>query len=225
MDARPLPPYESFRVGLLLALGGGMLDAYTFLCRGGVFATAETGNLIMLGLNLAQGELHRALYYFFPILAYFGGVLAAEGFRGWLEGRLRRLTWRQSLLLMECAVLLLVAFFPPITADPAANMLVAFVSAIQTQSFRTIAGCPCATTMCTGNLRSGTDLLFLRLTKGDKGAGGRARVYYCLIFAFVLGAILAGLFSRVFAEHTVLLACLPLLAVCVLITEQTPRLT
>lgn len=217
MHDRSLPPYETFRVGLLLALSGGMLDGYTFLCRGGVFATAETGNLVMLGLNLAQGDLHRALYYVFPILAYFGGVLAAEGFRRWLEGRLHRLTWRQALLLMECAVLLLVAFFPPVTADPAANMLVAFVSAIQTQSFRTISGCPCATTMCTGNLRSGTDLLFLRLTRGDGEAGRKARVYYSLIAAFVLGAITSGLLSRLFAEHTVLLAGLPLLIVCLLL--------
>ena len=31
---------ESLRVGVLLALTGGFLDAYTYLCRGKVFANA-----------------------------------------------------------------------------------------------------------------------------------------------------------------------------------------
>ena len=46
---------ESLPVGLLLALAGGILDSYTYLNRGQVFATAETGNLVLLGIHLAQG--------------------------------------------------------------------------------------------------------------------------------------------------------------------------
>ena len=32
---------ESFRLGAVLALAGGFLDAYTYLVRGGVFANAR----------------------------------------------------------------------------------------------------------------------------------------------------------------------------------------
>ena len=54
---------ESLPVGLLLALAGGILDSYTYLNRGQVFATAETGNLVLLGIHLAQGELGRVLSF------------------------------------------------------------------------------------------------------------------------------------------------------------------
>lgn len=57
---------ESLPVGLLLALAGGILDSYTYLNRGQVFATAETGNLVLLGIHLAQGELGRVLSCLFP---------------------------------------------------------------------------------------------------------------------------------------------------------------
>ena len=40
-------PSESLAVGFLLALTGGLLDAYSYLNRGEVFATAETGNLVL----------------------------------------------------------------------------------------------------------------------------------------------------------------------------------
>ena len=50
---------ETFRVGALLACVGGFLDAYTFLCRGGVFANAQTGNLALrLRLSLPGAGLH-----------------------------------------------------------------------------------------------------------------------------------------------------------------------
>ncbi|MEF9840560.1 MAG: DUF1275 family protein, partial [Lachnospiraceae bacterium] len=37
---------ETFLIGAILAMVGGFLDAYTYLCRGGVFANAQTGNLV-----------------------------------------------------------------------------------------------------------------------------------------------------------------------------------
>lgn len=33
---------ESLRLGLLLALAGGFMDAYSYIERGGVFANAQT---------------------------------------------------------------------------------------------------------------------------------------------------------------------------------------
>ena len=46
-------PADSLRMGGLLAAIGGFLDSYTYIARGGVFANAQTGNLVLLGLRLA----------------------------------------------------------------------------------------------------------------------------------------------------------------------------
>ena len=67
---------ESYPIGVLLATVGGFLDAYTYLCRGGVFANAQTGNIVLFGLHLAQGEWGLSLSYLVPIAAFFFGACA-----------------------------------------------------------------------------------------------------------------------------------------------------
>jgi len=204
--------FEALPLGLLLALAGGSLDCYTYLNRGQVFATAETGNLVLLGIRLAQGQLALAAHYLPPILAFAAGVLASEFFRASAAARFKRLDWRKIVLLLECAVVAAVALLPLERFDFPANVLISFTSAMQVQSFRTFAGCPCATTMCTGNLRAGTEHLFLRLTQHNRAAGKKAAVYYGLIAAFVVGAVLTGLLTPYLGGKTAFFPCLLLAA-------------
>lgn len=204
--------FDRLRLGLLLALAGGSLDCYTYLNRGRVFATAETGNLVLLGIQLARGRLDAASHYLPPILAYAVGVMAAELFRSAAEKRSVQRDWRRCVLLLECLVVAAVAVLPSGGLDPLANVLISFTSAMQVESFRSFAGCPCATTMCTGNLRAGTENLFLWLTERRPKTGRKAAVYYGLIFAFVLGAVLSGILAPRLGSRAALLPCLLLAA-------------
>ena len=47
---------ESAVVNLILALSGGCMDAYSYLYRGEVFANAQTGNMLLFGVNAAGGD-------------------------------------------------------------------------------------------------------------------------------------------------------------------------
>ena len=205
---------ESLPVGLLLALAGGILDSYTYLNRGQVFATAETGNLVLLGIHLAQGELGRVLSCLFPILAFALGVLPTEGLRRRLSSG--RVHWRQPILAAECLVILVASFLPQGDLDALANVLIAFTSAIQIESFRKFAGCGCATTMCTGNLRSGIEALCTFLHSRDRAALQKAGAYFAVIGFFTLGAGLGAVLTRVWHERTIWLSC-ALLAVSFLL--------
>lgn len=69
---------ETFRLGALLTVVGGFLDTYTYLSRGGVFANAQTGNIVLLGLSLAQGNYEMLLHYLIPILAFAAGVMVTD---------------------------------------------------------------------------------------------------------------------------------------------------
>ena len=200
---------ESFRLGAVLALTGGFLDAYTYLIRGGVFANAQTGNIVLLGVRLMEGDWGGAGHYLVPILAFAAGVLAAELIRGRFRGA-QALHWRQVTVAAELLLLAAVACLPA-ALDNAANVLVAFVCAVQVESFRKVNGNAFATTMCTGNLRSGTEHLFRHLTVPESQSAPKARLYYCLILSFVTGAILSGLCSPLMKGRAVLLACVPLL--------------
>lgn len=43
---------ESMRLGMLLAMSGGFMDAYSYIQRDQVFANAQTGNMLLFGVNL-----------------------------------------------------------------------------------------------------------------------------------------------------------------------------
>lgn len=100
---------SSLRFALLITGASGFLDAYTFLARGGVFANAQTGNVILLALNLAQGHLHQALAHLGPIVAFVLGVALATHVK---RGRLDRvlpypIRWT---IAVQALVLLVVGF-------------------------------------------------------------------------------------------------------------------
>ena len=205
---------ESLLLGGLLAMAGGFFDAYTYLCRGGVFANAQTGNIVLFGLKLAEGEWQRALTYLLPILAFAFGIVAAEIVKrhGKQEKRLDAgLHWRQVIVIAEIILLAVVAFLPQ-QMNMVVNTVISFVCAMQVETFRKVRGSAFATTMCTGNLRSGTEQLIIWRQTGNRKAAHKARHYYAIILWFIAGAALGALCTDAWGERALLLTCAPLLA-------------
>ena len=182
---------ESKRLALLLAVSGGLMDAYTYIFRGEVFANAQTGNILLLGVNLSEGNYQKALHYFFPIIAFTLGIVLPE-----MIYRFRTVDrifhWRQIAILLECVILFIVGYIPA-EYNLAANTLVSFVCGIQVESFRKVKGNISATTMCIGNLRSGTQALCDFIFTRDKNCLSKAGIYYGIILAFTLGAVFGNL--------------------------------
>ena len=93
---------ETLKIGILLALSGGFMDAYSYICRGGVFANAQTGNMLLLGVNLSSGQWHMAARYALPVFAFAMGIAIAEFIRfGMVDKNL--LHWRQITVFLEPA--------------------------------------------------------------------------------------------------------------------------
>ncbi|MGN0133082.1 MAG: YoaK family protein, partial [Anaerotignum sp.] len=75
-------------------------------------------------------------------------------------------------------------------------------------------GMPYATTMCTGNLRSGTELFFRYTQSKDKELRHKSIKYYGVILFFILGAGIGALvtkhcgnFAAVYCNILLLLVC------------------
>ena len=47
---------DAFATAIFIILSGGLQDAYRYCCRGGVFANAQTGNIVMFSIHLTQME-------------------------------------------------------------------------------------------------------------------------------------------------------------------------
>ena len=200
---------ETFSVGALLALFGGFVDAYTFISRGGVFANAQTGNMVLVGINLITGNMIKVLRYLVPITAYFLGIILAEIIKNWFKGN-KNIHWRQMVVIIELLVVVLVAFLPS-SFNILANTLISFVCSLQTQSFRKLNGVPYASTMCTGNLRYATEHLYMYNKYKDKSHLSKSIQYYCIILMFIIGATAGAMISGRFSKIAVLFGCIPLL--------------
>lgn len=213
---------EAFRTVLFLSLSGGLQDAYTYLGRGGVFANAQTGNIVFMGQSLFTGDWVRFLHYLVPVLAFALGVAAAELIRvSCKEGH--RLHWRQLVLLVEIALLFCVGFLPD-ALNLAANALVSFACAMQVQAFRKVHGYPFASTMCIGNLRSGMDSLVTGLRLHDRKALNKAAHYFAVIVLFALGAGVGAQCVSVLGLCTIWISCLLLcVSLCLMFRKETTR--
>ena len=212
MNDRTVQMSEAYSLGALLTVGGGFLDAYTYFTRGGVFSNAQTGNLVLLAIRLAEGDLTALPRYLPPILAFALGVVAAELVRDRYRAS-HALHWRQAVVALEALVLLATAFLPQGPWDAAVNAAVSFVCAMQVEAFRKIRGNALATTMCTGNLRSGTELLYHGLRDRDSAALRRSLQYYGIILCFLAGGALGVWATDLLAERAILLCCAMLLVI------------
>jgi uncharacterized membrane protein YoaK (UPF0700 family) len=216
---------ESFRLGALLALVGGFLDAYSYMTRGEVFATAETGNIVLMGLNLSRGNFPMVLHYLLPICVYAVGIIVVKTIQeNANQHHLIVVHWRQIVIFCEACVLMCVYFIPQTPhANLLANVLIAFVSSMQVQSFRKLRGLGFATTMCTGNLRSAMDRLYSGLSKGTNRQeimnGFR---YLGIIASFVAGVIISYQLTLRWSTHAMPFAVCILIVVFVLLVRE-PR--
>lgn len=200
MDQQAYPASQRLFPVALLTLSGGLQDTYTYLRRGKVFANAQTGNIVLLGQSLFDGDWTRAGRYLLPVLAFALGVAAAE----WLRVRLPH--WQRRVLFCEILLLFLVGFIPH-SLDQLANALVSFSCAMQVQAFRMMEGFPFASTMCIGNLRSGMESLCTFLRTGDRRERRKARLYFLVILLFALGAELGSLAVELLDLPAIWLSC------------------
>ena len=209
---------ESFPLSALLSFSGGLQDAYTYNVRGNVFANAQTGNVVLMSQNFMCGEWLQGVYYLCPLIAFSCGVFAAER----IESRYKnseKLHWRQIILLVEMVVLATVALLP-VTWNVAANMLVSFSCAMQVQTFRKVHGYGYASTMCIGNLRSGTESLSQYLRSHDPAALCKTLHFFGIILIFAVGAGTGGILSGVFGIKTIWISVAILLVVTALMTKK-----
>jgi uncharacterized membrane protein YoaK (UPF0700 family) len=207
---------ETYLAGALLAVVGGFLDAYSYICRGHVFANAQTGNIVLFGIKIAAGEWKQSLYYLIPILSFLIGIAVAEIIKSCF-GKNESINWKQSILILEVAALISVAFIPQGKADMLANTLVSFVCALQVEAFRRINGKAYASTMCTGNLRSATEMLYNYRRTKDKKALRDSLQYYGIILFFILGAAIGAFVINIFAIKSVFFACIILVMVFIIL--------
>lgn len=209
---------ETFVLSAILAMSGGFQDAYTYNVRKEVFSNAQTGNIVLMSQHIMMGELMKGLSYLFPVVAFALGVLVAERIGHRYKGA-KRIHWRQIIVAIEIVILLVVGFIPE-RYDMIATMLVSFSCSMQVQAFRKVNGYGYASTMCIGNLRSGTESLSIYLREKQHGALKKAAHYYGIIFIFAIGAGVGGICSLHIGIRAIWISSILLAIVCAMMIKE-----
>ena len=134
MDARGVR--SLLVIACVFAIVGGYTDAYSYLAHGHVFANAQTGNVVFVGVYASGGEWGQAARHLPPIAAFVLGVATAN----LLGVKSQKREFRATLLCQgfELAILLALIGAGSRLPDEWIVPAISFVAAIQTSCLDTI---------------------------------------------------------------------------------------
>lgn len=184
-----IKPIEKLRLGLIMAGIGGFINAYSYLLFGQRFAAAQSGNVIMLGLSLAQGQVDRLWHFCLPLICFSLGQS--------LSYALRRLANHRHINVQELALLAMVGLLglslisASFWSEDATVACLALFSGIQVDVFSHIKGLPYANVMMTGNVKVSAYLLTRGIAEKNKHLVKQGLEKYAVMASFILGVLFA----------------------------------
>jgi uncharacterized membrane protein YoaK (UPF0700 family) len=217
---RPLVTQASLELGVLLALAGGFQDAYSFIGLGGVFANAQTGNVVLLGVEAAREHWAEAARHLPSLLAFVLGVVVAETLNRPRVAAALRWPARMALVL-EIAVLVIVGFLPHGVPDSLIVVMIAFTASVQVTTFRTLITWPYNTAMVTGNLRTAAQAAYAAVADRDPDAVRKTRSFAIIIVSFTIGAFAGGWLTLHVGRHAIWISAGVLAAaLCLFVVDE-----
>ena len=139
----------------LLTIVAGMADAVGYISLGGIFAANMTGNTVLAGIALAEGQYGLAAKRFMPLIAFFLGALLAR--------LLLRLMRKPAAPLLLEAALLAVAGFVTLGTE-AELMVVSLAIGLQASAITHFGGSAVSTVVVTSTLARMADATLDRLS-------------------------------------------------------------
>lgn len=192
---------------LTFAAVGGFLEVYTYMLHGGVFCNAQTGNLVLLFLNLTSASWADASHYLYSLLSYVAGILVSAALPLWLRQRHAAI----AVTCLEAAALAGLAFIPAGAPNWYTYVSVSFLCALQYNTFTSCRDAKLATTFCTNNLRQLTLNLFGAAREKSRQKLRLAGTYAAVILFFAAGAVAGGFAAEVMGNYCILLCTAALL--------------
>lgn len=204
----------------ILILVAGFWGAFTYLIRGNVFCNAQTGNVVLMGLALGQGEWMQGFYYIIPISAYMLGAFVSELFPNPIKHRLS-IRWDTLLILIEIVVIFVLGCIPDSAPVQISQIAINFIASMQYNTFRQAEGFPVSTTFATNHIRQigiGLANEVRHHRTGDKSHRPKLWIHIKMLIFFALGAVIGTIFSSHWGGRGIWATMLPLgFVFCVLL--------
>ena len=128
-------PKVPVRLGLIVICAGGFMDAYSYLLHDHVFATGQTGNIVLLCMNLAEGAWLGALHYLVSILAFVAGIMLSRHVLVQVHNRATH-RMQRWVAVFEAVAFAAIALLPAWAPDLLVNSAISFCAAVSYENFR-----------------------------------------------------------------------------------------
>ena len=185
----------------LATTAGGVLDVWVYLAHGHVFATAQTGNVVLMMTALVNGDFSQAVGHLTSLIAFIAGVFSSRQ-TGFLLKRMD-MNSRDIRLGVECVLLTALGLAAKHLPDHTIIACVGFIAGVQITSLSHIGAWSFNTGMTTGNLRGAVSALSKALT-GSKEEWPHTLMMAALCAAFAAGALAGAWLTPRLGELTLL---------------------
>ena len=200
------------RLGLIVICAGGFMDAYSYLLHDHVFANGQTGNVALLGIRLASGDLPGAARYLAPIVSFVLGIMLSKHVLARVHGGDRN-RMMCSVAVFEACAFALVALLPEWTPGLLVTSAISFCAAMSYENFRKFGTRSAySSVFCSGNLRSLGETLYDGIFEKDRHELHRSARYAGLVASFCAGAVAC----KLLIDATGKFACLAISALFLL---------
>lgn len=196
----------------LLITVAGYYGAFTYLLRGNVFCNAQTGNVVLMGLALGNGQWQSAVYYLIPISAYLAGAFVSELLPNPVKHHLP-MRWDTLLIAIEMLAVVGLGFVPESAPVQISQVVINFIASMQYNTFRQAEGVPMATTFATNHIRQlgiGLAKEILHRHSEDKSHRVKLLRHFQMLIFFVLGAVIGTVFCNLLVGKAIWITLLPL---------------
>ena len=196
----------------LLIIVAGYFGAFTYLLRGNVFCNAQTGNVVLMGLALGNGQWRSAVYYLIPISAYLLGAFVSELLPNPVKHHLP-MRWDTLLIGIEMLAVVVLGVIPDSAPVQISQIMSNFSASMQYNTFRQAEGVPMATTFATNHIRQlGIGLAKEILHRHSEDKSHRVKIlrHFQMLIFFVLGAVVGTVFCNLLVGRAIWVTLLPL---------------
>lgn len=213
--------FEGLRIAILTTFISGFINAYTFNTQGGVFAGAQTGNVLGMMIQLTKGHYGLGMTYLLPIvffvLGQFFAYLGRQKTKDYYD-------WPHLAIHLLVALMVITAVISPFVSRYLTIALLAFFSSLQLDAFPTVRGTIYANVMMTGNVKNAAAFWIRGVMEKDTET--KRQAYYTMIalFSFMVGVGLSTAITQYLAEYSLYVLLLPILLLHYFLRhEKTPR--
>lgn len=146
----------------------GFIDVYTFLNYDGLFASAQTGNMVILGAKLLKGDFWEVLIHAFSFIGFMIGAFAAQG----IVERYKNRSWKRyrKYLFFQLVFLLILALIQTAVSASLIAFLLGLLAGYELTVFRKVKNTGMNNGIMTGNTKNLMNNMYLAVFHKKKEA-------------------------------------------------------